>query len=84
MLYGQENGVMKPDIPTIKEIATDVYRTLGSGFAETIYDHAMQVGLRLRGSGTKARKRSNSNTVTTTWVRVTQTSSYTLEGGRSW
>jgi GxxExxY protein len=40
---------MKPDISTIKEVAKDVYQTLGSGFAETIYDHAMQVGLRLEG-----------------------------------
>jgi len=31
----------------IKKIAEDVYRTLGSGFSEDVYDKAMQVGLRL-------------------------------------
>ncbi len=31
----------------IKKIARDVYRTLGSGFSEDVYDKAMQVGLRL-------------------------------------
>lgn len=31
----------------IKSIAKDVYRTLGSGFSEDVYDKAMQVGLRL-------------------------------------
>jgi GxxExxY protein len=31
----------------IKQIAKDVYRTLGSGFSEGVYDNAMQVGLRL-------------------------------------
>lgn len=31
----------------IKAIAEDVYRTLGSGFSEDVYDRAMQVGLRL-------------------------------------
>lgn len=31
----------------IKQIAKDVYRTLGSGFSEDVYDKAMQVGLRL-------------------------------------
>jgi GxxExxY protein len=31
----------------IKRIAKDVYRVLGSGFAENVYDRAMQVGLRL-------------------------------------
>src|SRR5438477_1159408 len=33
----------------IKEIAKDVYNTLGSGFSEDVYDRAMQVGLRLAG-----------------------------------
>jgi GxxExxY protein len=33
----------------IKEIARDVYNTLGSGFSEDVYDRAMQVGLRLAG-----------------------------------
>lgn len=31
----------------IKNIAKDVYRMLGSGFSEDVYDKAMQVGLRL-------------------------------------
>jgi len=31
----------------IKKIARDVYRALGSGFSEGVYDRAMQVGLRL-------------------------------------
>jgi GxxExxY protein len=31
----------------IRAIARDVYRTLGSGYSESVYDHAMQVGLRL-------------------------------------
>lgn len=31
----------------IKRIASDVYRALGSGFSEGVYDRAMQVGLRL-------------------------------------
>ena len=31
----------------IKRIAKGVYRVLGSGFAENVYDRAMQVGLRL-------------------------------------
>ena len=35
------------NIAKIKQIAQDVYRTLGSGFSEDVYDRAMQVGLRL-------------------------------------
>ncbi len=31
----------------IISIARDVYRKLGSGFSESVYDRAMQVGLRL-------------------------------------
>jgi GxxExxY protein len=31
----------------IKSIAKDVYRSLGSGYSEEVYDRAMQVGLRL-------------------------------------
>jgi hypothetical protein len=31
----------------IRNIAKDVYRVLGSGFSEDVYDRAMQVGLRL-------------------------------------
>jgi len=38
---------MNPKIQKIKKIALDVYRTLGSGFSEEVYDKAMQVGLRL-------------------------------------
>jgi GxxExxY protein len=33
----------------IGEIAEEVYRSLGSGFSEEVYDRAMQVGLRLAG-----------------------------------
>jgi GxxExxY protein len=32
---------------TIRAIAQDVYGTLGSGYSESVYDRAMQVGLRL-------------------------------------
>ena len=35
------------DIQDIEKIARDVYRTLGSGFSEDVYDQAVQVGLRL-------------------------------------
>ena len=31
----------------IKKIAKDVYKSLGSGFSEDVYDKSMQVGLRL-------------------------------------
>jgi GxxExxY protein len=31
----------------IKRIAKDVYRVLGSGFSEDVYDRVMQVGLRM-------------------------------------
>ncbi len=31
----------------VKRIARDVYKSLGSGFSEGVYDKAMQVGLRL-------------------------------------
>ena len=33
--------------PDSRQIAQDVYETLGSGFSEGVYDRAMQVGLRL-------------------------------------
>ena len=36
-----------PNLNKIKNIARDVYKTLGSGHQEVIYDKAMQVGLRL-------------------------------------
>lgn len=35
------------DVMEIKRIAEDVYKSLGSGFSEDVYDKAMQVGLRL-------------------------------------
>jgi len=34
-------------IEKIKKIAENVYKTLGSGFSEDVYDKAIQVGLRL-------------------------------------
>jgi GxxExxY protein len=34
-------------VEKIKKIAKDVYKTLGSGYSEEVYDKAMQVGLRL-------------------------------------
>jgi len=40
----------------IKEIAEDVYNTLGSGFSEEVYDRAMQVGLRLANIGYEGQK----------------------------
>jgi GxxExxY protein len=33
----------------VREIALDVYQTLGSGHSESVYDNAMQVGLRVKG-----------------------------------
>jgi GxxExxY protein len=41
------NSPVEKGIARIKSIAEDVYRTLGSGFSEDVYDRAMQVGLRL-------------------------------------
>lgn len=38
-------------IDTIKQIANDVFKTLGSGHSECIYCEAMQVEFRLRGIG---------------------------------
>ncbi len=38
---------MKLQLNKIKQIAKDVYLSLGSGFSEDVYDKAMQVGLRL-------------------------------------
>ncbi|MBI3597060.1 MAG: GxxExxY protein [Nitrospirae bacterium] len=37
----------KSTIESVKKIARDVYKALGSGHSEVIYDKAMQVGLRL-------------------------------------
>jgi len=42
-----DNSSVEKGIAQIKNIAEDVYRTLGSGFSEDVYDRAMQVGLRL-------------------------------------
>jgi GxxExxY protein len=42
-----DNSSVARGIARIKTIAQDVYRTLGSGFSEDVYDRAMQVGLRL-------------------------------------
>jgi GxxExxY protein len=44
------------DTAKIKEIAADVYQTLGSGFSEDVYDRAMQVGLRLAKIGYEGQK----------------------------
>jgi GxxExxY protein len=35
------------NVDVIEKIARDVYRVLGSGHSESVYDKAMQVGLRL-------------------------------------
>jgi hypothetical protein len=40
----------------IRKIAKDVYRVLGSGYSEQVYDRAMQVGLRLAKLNTKPRR----------------------------
>lgn len=43
-------AVSRPaEFAQIESIAEDVYRKLGSGFSESVYDRAMQVGLRLAG-----------------------------------
>jgi GxxExxY protein len=47
---------MSNHIHRIKEIAEDVYNTLGSGFSEDVYDRAMQVGLRLARIGYEGQK----------------------------
>ncbi len=44
MLYNKKIMNKKTQI---KKIAKDVYRTIGSGYSEDVYDKAMQVGLRL-------------------------------------
>jgi GxxExxY protein len=40
---------VRSDLRKIEKIAKDVYRALGSGYPEEVYDKAMQVGLRLAG-----------------------------------
>jgi len=47
---------MTDQTTTIKEIAEDIYKTLGSGFSEDVYDRAMQVGLRLANIGYEGQK----------------------------
>jgi GxxExxY protein len=42
-----ESQNMRLRIDKVKTIAKDVYRSLGSGFSEDVYDKAIQVGLRL-------------------------------------
>ncbi|RLC37809.1 GxxExxY protein [candidate division Kazan bacterium] len=39
---------MENKIKKIRKLAQDVYKSLGSGFPEVVYDRAMQVGLRLQ------------------------------------
>jgi len=41
------NKFMHSKLKKIANIAKDVYKTLGSGHPEVVYDKAMQVGLRL-------------------------------------
>src|SRR5438094_3471060 len=47
---------MSDQTTIIREIAEDVYQTLGSGFSEEVYDRAMQVGLRLAKIGYEGQK----------------------------
>src|SRR5438876_12057019 len=47
---------MSDQTTTIREIAEDVYKTLGSGFSEDVYDRAMQVGLPLAKIGYEGQK----------------------------
>jgi len=47
---------MSDQTAIIREIAEDVYKTLGSGFSEEVYDRAMQVGLRLAKIGYEGQK----------------------------
>jgi len=47
---------MSEQATIIREIADDVYKTLGSGFSEDVYDRAMQVGLRLAKIGYEGQK----------------------------
>jgi GxxExxY protein len=51
-----ESQNMKLRIEKVKTIARDVYRSLGSGFSEDVYDKAMQVGLRLAGINYESQK----------------------------
>ena len=47
---------MSVDTGLVREIAEDVYKSLGSGFSEEVYDRAMQVGLRLANIGYEGQK----------------------------
>jgi GxxExxY protein len=47
---------MADNAEEIKKIARDVYRVLGSGFSEGVYDRAMQVGLRRAKIGYESQK----------------------------
>ena len=47
---------LKAKTEKVKAIARDVYRSLGSGFSEDVYDKAMQVGLRLAGINYESQK----------------------------
>ena len=47
---------MSDQTTIIREIAEDVYKTLGSGFSDEVYDRAMQVGLRLAKIGYEGQK----------------------------
>jgi GxxExxY protein len=42
-----ENKACKLKLQKLRKIAEDVYRSLGSGFQEVVYEKAMCVGLRL-------------------------------------
>lgn len=51
-----QKQAMSVETVVIREIAEDVYKTLGSGFSEEVYDRAMQVGLRLANIGYEGQK----------------------------
>jgi GxxExxY protein len=42
-----KKNACKLKLQKLRKIAEDVYRNLGSGFQEVVYDKAMQVGLRM-------------------------------------
>jgi len=48
--------MMSVDTALVREIAEDVYKTLGSGFSEEVYDRAIEVGLRLANIGYEGQK----------------------------
>ena len=48
--------MMSIDTARLREIAEDVYKTLGSGFSEEVYDRAIEVGLRLANIGYEGQK----------------------------